>query len=200
MNPVVADAAHALDARSDAHTVVLVEGTSDQLAVEALADRFGRDLVAEGVIVVAMGGATNIGHFIDLLAASRPGIRLAGLYDAGEGPAIRRGLARAGLAPGPTDADLASLGFHACVADLEDELIRALGPDRVEALLDDEGELRSFRILQQQPAQQGRSRARQLRRFMGTRSGRKAHYASVLVGALDLAEVPSPLAGLLADL
>lgn len=36
---------------------VLVEGASDQAAVEALATRRGRDLAAEDVAVVAMGGA-----------------------------------------------------------------------------------------------------------------------------------------------
>ncbi len=199
MNPVVIDASRLLDARADARTVVLVEGASDQLAVETLASRLGRDLAAEGVVVVPMGGATNIGHFLDLLTTERPDLRLAGLYDANEAPAIRRGLQRAGLAPDPPHADLDTVGFHVCVDDLEDELIRALGPARVEELLDAEGELRSFRIFQQQPAQQGRATERQLRRFMGTRSGRKAHYASVLVEALALVEVPRPLARLLAD-
>jgi hypothetical protein len=45
--------------------VVAVEGVSDRSALSTLALRTGRDLDAEGVIVVAMGGATNIGHFLD---------------------------------------------------------------------------------------------------------------------------------------
>jgi hypothetical protein len=199
MNPVVAEAARALDGRVDVATVVLVEGASDELAVETLAVRLGRDLSAEGVVVLAMGGATNIGHFLDLLGSTRPEIRLAGLCDAAEVPAFRRGLERAGLVVHATVHDLELLGFHICVDDLEDELIRALGPARVEELLEAEGELRSFRIFQQQPAQQGRAPEAQLRRFMGTRSGRKAHYASVLVDALDLFHVPRPLARLVAD-
>src|SRR6478609_10862233 len=48
----------------DARAVVLVEGISDQRAVEALAYRAGRDLPAERVVVVAMGGATNIGRYL----------------------------------------------------------------------------------------------------------------------------------------
>ena len=48
--------------------VILVEGVSDQSAVEALAARRGRNLRQEGIFVVPMGGATNIGHFLDLLA------------------------------------------------------------------------------------------------------------------------------------
>ena len=40
--------------------VVLVEGMSDQAAVQTLAERAGRDLRAEGVFVVPMGGATLV--------------------------------------------------------------------------------------------------------------------------------------------
>jgi hypothetical protein len=85
-----------------------------------------------------------------------------------------------------------------CEADLEDELIRALGTARVERVIDDEGELRSLRTLQKQPAQQGRPVEAQLRRFIGTRSGRKLRYARLLVEALDLGHVPRPLDRLLA--
>ena len=75
-----------------------------------------------------MGGATNIGHFLDLFGPRGFGVRLAGLCDEGEEPAFRRGLELAGLAPGPrAGAGTEQLGFFACVADLEDELIRSLG-------------------------------------------------------------------------
>jgi len=47
------------------HSVVLVEGVSDQWALEALAHRRGRDLDAEGVNVVPMGGSKNIGRFLE---------------------------------------------------------------------------------------------------------------------------------------
>ena len=46
--------------------VVLVEGVSDQRALEALAQRRGRDLDAEGISVIPMGGAQAIGHFLDV--------------------------------------------------------------------------------------------------------------------------------------
>ena len=93
----------------------------------------------------------------------------------------------------PTRADLERLGFFVCEADLEDELIRALGPARVEAIIEANGELSTFRTLQRQPAQRGRPIEAQLRRFMGTRSGRKEAYAAYLVEALDLADMPRPL-------
>ena len=61
-----------------------------------------------------------------------------------------------------------------------------------------QGELGSFRTFQKQPAQQGRTDEEQLRRFMGTRSGRKIQYARFLVDALDLTNVPRPLDRVLA--
>ena len=69
-----------------------------------------------------------------------------------------------------------ALGFYVCVEDLEDELIRALGVASVEHVVEAQGELGSFRTLQKQSAQQGRTIEQQLRRFMGTRSYRKIRY------------------------
>ena len=91
-----------------------------------------------------------------------------------------------------------ALGFFVCVADLEDELIRVLGPWRVEEIVEGEGELGSFRTLQKQPEWRGRETHDQLRRFMGSGGSRKIRYASLLVDALDPARVPRPLDGVLA--
>jgi len=180
-----------------ARTVVLVEGVSDQLAVAALAARRGRNLLAEKVFVVPMGGATNIGHFLDRFGPNGANIRLAGLCDEAEVHVFQRGLAQAGLGDAPTRAELESRHFYVCAADLEDELIRALGTATVEQILDAHGDLTAFRTFQQQPAQQGTSTAAHLRRFMGTRGGRKIHYAPVLAGALQPDRVPGPLEDLL---
>jgi hypothetical protein len=195
---LAAAAACARDAPAGPAAVVLVEGVSDQSALAALAERGGRDLQAEGVAIVSMGGATNIGHFLDLLGPRGLDVRLAGLCDAAEEPGFRRGLQRAGLGSGLARADLERLGFFVCVADLEDELIRALGVAAVEQLIEVQGEFGSFRTFQKQPAQRGRTRQGQLRRFMGTRSGRKIQYARLLAEALDPARVPRPLDRLLA--
>ncbi|MFC0865658.1 TOPRIM nucleotidyl transferase/hydrolase domain-containing protein [Sphaerimonospora cavernae] len=182
------------------HTVVLVEGISDRSAVEALAERRGRNLAAEGISVVAMGGATNIGTYAGEFGPPGRDLRLAGLYDAGEEGAFRRGLERAGLGSALDRSDLEALGFFVCVADLEDELIRALGTATVERVVDAEGELSSFRTLQKQPPWRGRGTHDQLRRFLGSGSGRKIRYSVPLVAALDLDRVPRPLDGLLAHL
>jgi hypothetical protein len=178
--------------------VILVEGRSDQAALEALAQRRGRVLGAEGVAVVPMGGATNIGHFLDLLGPHGLGVRLAGLCDAAEEGCYRRALERAGLGTGLSRAGLEALGFYVCAADLEEELIRALGAAAVERVIRAQGEIRSLRILQRQPAQRGHRPDQQLHRFIGTRSGRKSQYARLLVGALDLSRVPRPLDRVLA--
>jgi hypothetical protein len=85
------------------------------------------------------------------------------------------------------------LGFYVCEADLEAELIRALGPDAVEAVVDAEGDLAAFRTLQKQPEWRGRAVDEQLRRFMGSGGSRKIRYARLLVDALDAARVPRPL-------
>jgi hypothetical protein len=190
--------AHALAAGIDSRSVVLVEGISDQLALEALAERRGRDLDAEGVSIVPMGGATNLRSFLDVFGPQGCGVRLAGLCDAGAENGFRRDLERAGLGSDLSRADMESLGFYVCVVDLEDELIRSLGAASVEQIVDAQGELGSFRILQKQPAQKGRSSEEQLRRFMGTRGGRKIRYARLLVDALDLTRVPQPLDRVLA--
>ena len=175
--------------------VVLVEGESDRIAVETLALRRGRNLAAEGVEVMPIGGAQAIGRFLDRL----DGVRVAGLCDAGEEEDFRRGLERAGLGSELDRTEMERLGFYVCVADLEDELIRTLGASTVESVVAAEGDLRSFRTLQKQPAWQGRPVEEQLRRFMGSGGRRKIRYARLLVEALDLDRVPRPLDGVLAS-
>lgn len=173
--------------------VVLVEGLSDRLALEVLARRRGRDLAAEGIRVEAMSGATNIGHYLDRYGPPGLGVIVAGLYDSAEERFFRRGLERVGLRPGPPPDGLEKCGFFGCTPDLEDELIRAIGPEQVEGLVEAEGGIVSFRRLQRQPAQRERSLHDQLRRLMGGRAGGKYHYARLMAEAVDLDRVPRPL-------
>ena len=177
--------------------VILVEGVSDRRALEALAARRGRVLTADGVTVVAMGGAGNIGRFLDRFGPRGSRVVLAGLYDAAEEAAVRRGLERAGFGSVPSRGALERLGFYACIEDLEDELIRALGADRVMEIVEERGELGPFRTLQKQPEWRGRPLDQQLRRFLGN-SNRKIGYAPLLVEALDLSKAPRPLDAVLA--
>ena len=183
---------------TSARAVVLVEGHSDLVALHTLARRCGQDLDADGVEVVAMNGITNTRALATRYGPRGLGLPLAGLYDAAEEGTVRSGLAAAGL-PATDGADgLASLGFHGCSADLEDELIRALGVDGVEAVIEAAGEARSLRLLAGMPAQRGWSRVAVLRRFLGSRSGRKARYAALFVEAIEPGRLPEPLRAVLA--
>ncbi|MET9831200.1 TOPRIM nucleotidyl transferase/hydrolase domain-containing protein [Streptomyces sp. NPDC006385] len=171
-------------------TAVLLEGPSDLAAVETLAARHGRDLPAEGVCVLPMGGAMSVGRYAALLGPPGLGLRLTGLCDEGERRFYDRGLQRA-RAP--------RQGVFVCVSDLEDELIRALGVARVEEIVEAEGELQAWQTFLRQPAQQGRPSQQQMRRFLGTKKGRKIRYGRLLVEALDSQRVPAPLDDLLAS-
>jgi hypothetical protein len=178
-------------------TAVLVEGISDKHAIEVLAERHGRDLEAEGVAVLAMGGAQAIGRFLELYGPRGQNLRLAGLCDVQEEPEFRRGLERAGAGSNLTREDMERLGFFVCVRDLEDELIRAHGADGVVRVAEARGDIQAFRTLQKQPAWNGRPTEEQLRRWMGSGGRRKFHYAAYLVEELALEKMPRPLTGVL---
>jgi len=190
--------ARALAKVDNAVAVVLVEGISDQIALETAAVGRGRDLDAERVVVVPIGGAHAIGRFLTRLGPLGTGVRLAGLCDLREEEIFRRGLVAARVGAPRTRTDLEQLGFYVCVDDLEDELIRAVGTAGVEALFDSQGDLGSFRSLQSQPAWRGREPEAQLRRFLGSGSHRKLRYARLLVdAALGRGVLPRPLDALL---
>ena len=89
------------------------------------------------------------------------------------------------------------LGFYVSVEDLEDELIRAIGAARVEALIDSQGDLGSFRSLQRQPEWRSQPAGAQLRRFLSSGARRKLRYARLLAGSVDLDRLPHPLEALL---
>jgi hypothetical protein len=183
--------ARELAARLSVRAVVLLEGPSDVAAVSALAVSRDRNLAAEGVCVLPMGGAMNAGRFAHLLGPPGLDLRLTGLCDEAERRHYASGWERAGAA---------RQEFFVCAADLEDELIRALGVTRVEELIRAEGDLRALQTFLRQPAQRGRTAQQQLRRFLGTKKGRKIHYGRVLVEALAPDHAPAPLDGLLTSL
>ena len=157
--------------------VVLVEGITDRIALEAVAAKLGRDLTAEGIEIVPIGGAQAIRR----AAAEHDGEPVVGLCDAPEERWFRRVLGDA---------------THVCVENLEDELIRALGAARVEEVVDAQGDLETFRNFQNQPAWRGRSTESQLLRWMHN-GNRHQRYPPLLIGALDPDELPRPLTAVL---
>jgi hypothetical protein len=149
--------------------MILVEGTSDRIALETLAAR----LRLERPEIVVLGGAHAIANYIPL---APPDARLVGLCDATEEPVFRRYLEE----------------VFVCEPDLEGELIRALGTDRALALADP-----SFATLQKQPEYRDQPLETQLRRYLSGRSGNKLRYARLFVEALDLDRIPAPLQGVI---
>lgn len=163
-------------------TFVLVEGESDRIAVEALAVRQGFDLTAADVKVLAVGGA----HALLRVLTTLDGARVAGLYDRAEERSVLQALERAGRA-----AD----GFFACSPDLEGELVRALGVDRMLRLVEERGHLTKFHTYQAQPGKRELELERQLHGWL---HNWKVRYAAPLVEALELDRVPAPLHDVLA--
>jgi Overcoming lysogenization defect protein-like, TOPRIM domain len=161
-------------------SVILVEGVSDRVALEAVAVKLGRDLERESVTIVPIGGAQAVAR----AAQTHAGSSIAGLCDAPEERWFRRALGDA---------------VYVCRENLEDELIRALGPERVEAAILEQGDLETFRTFQNQPAWRGRPHDAQLRRWLHAADRRNSRYPPLLVAALDPVEIPAPLAGVLAS-
>jgi hypothetical protein len=159
---------------SMARVVIAVEGLSDRVVLELLARRRGRDLVAEGIRIVPIGGAHAIWRFV---AELPPDTAVRGLCDANEAYLFRRVLD----------------DVYVCAPDLEGELIRALGVEAVQTVVAVAGGLPSFRKFQHQPAQRGRPLEAQLDRWLRSSSSRYKRYLRLLVEALDLDQVPQPL-------
>ena len=163
-------------------SIVLVEGESDRIAVEALAARRGRNLAVEGVAVVAFGGA----HALERALRSLKAERIAVLYDRGEDAAVRRALDRSDVIPH---------AVYACDPDLEGELVRALGATRMLQLVEERGQLAAFRTYQLQKDKRSLALEAQLHGWL---HNWKVRYAAALVDSLAPDRVPAPLDGVLA--
>ena len=189
----------ALEKAIAAQAIILVEGISDQIAVDTLASRLGRDLDAEDIAVVPVGGAQAVMKFMRAFGPPGDNLFMAGLYDADAADTVRVSLTKAGVGKPGNESDMAALGFHVCVKDLEDELIRAVSPERVVDVVESQGELRAFRTFQRQPEWRGESAADQLHRSIGSKARRSLRYARLLVEVMDLDHAPRPLVSVLAD-
>jgi hypothetical protein len=176
---------------------ILVEGITDAAAVRAMASRAGRDLGAEGVAVVWLGGGGGLEAHLRRLGPDGLGLELLGLCDVDHEARWARRLERAGLGSDLDREAMEAIGFFVCDRDLEDELIKALGVDAVESLIAEQGDLHAFQTLTKQPYHRDGNRLDQLRRFLTSKSGRK-RYIPLLVESLEPGAEPRPLRELLA--
>jgi hypothetical protein len=176
---------------------ILVEGTSDALALSEFARRRGRDLEAEGVPVLTLGGGGGLAPRLAELGPRGRDVPLLGLCDADHERRWAGWLEAAGLGSRPDRDSMERAGFFVCDPDLEGELIRALGVPEVLQLLATDGEAYAWETFLQQPAQQNvrKSDVDLLRRFLGAQSRRKTKYPRLLVAA---GAEPRPLVELLA--
>ncbi|GAA1477842.1 hypothetical protein GCM10009623_22880 [Nocardioides aestuarii] len=163
-----------------ARVVVLVEGESDAVVVRRLLSGRGQD----PEVVVAMGGVTNVRRHAEELRAGGADPVLLALGDVGE----RRYLEK-------VEPPLA--GVFLCDRDLEEELFRALGRDQVLEAIAAIGDEERWATFCGQPEWRDRPVDDQLRRFVGTRSGRKAALADELGRRLRPGAEPPPLVALL---
>jgi len=187
----------ALKKIENCETIILVEGISDQIAIETLALRQERDLDAEGVAVLPIGGAHAVSRYLQRFGPAGEHMDLAGFCDADAAETFRRGLIKAGVGHPQNADEMADVGFHVCVRDLEDELIRAVGPDQVVTVVESQGEFGPFKTFQKQPEWRGRPLDDQLHRFLGSKARRSLRYARLLMSAADLDRVPQPLTAVL---
>jgi hypothetical protein len=145
------------------------------MVLELLARRQGRDLGSEGIEIAAIGGAQAIRRFV---AGLPEGTRVRGLCDRNEAYLFRRVLD----------------DVHVCVPDLEGELIRALGVDRVLEIVDQE----AFAKMRRQPAHRETPVDVALHRWLRASSVRFHRYLPRLAEAVELDAIPRPLADVLA--
>ncbi len=118
--------------------VLLVEGQSDAAAVQVLSRSL--DLPLRASSVVAMHGITNLRRHLQVLSPAERA-RVGVLHDAGETRHVENIL----------EGRDATVPTFVCMADLEDELIRALGTGRAVEVVEDGGDEAAWRTIGRQP-------------------------------------------------
>lgn len=102
--------------------VVLVEGASDRIVLQRIAEVTDQELDRLGASVIELDGAGDVGYVLSLFGGQGFQVPLLFLIDqdAAADTAAKLGVSVAGLE---------ASGVHVCVRDLEDEYVRAIGPD-----------------------------------------------------------------------
>ena len=119
---------HALIEPLTARRVVLVEGVSDRILLERVAELTNADLNRRGVSVVDLGGAQLFSKAYDFFGPGGFDVPLCGLVDQDARSAWAEKV-------GVTPVELPSRGYVVCDPDLEGVYIDALGVDVVVGML-----------------------------------------------------------------
>jgi putative ATP-dependent endonuclease of OLD family len=107
-----------------AHRITAVEGISDRILLQRVAELTGRNLDRLGVSIVETGGSGSMGAIIKLFGTAGFDIPLTILIDADASAETAKKL-------GIAEADLAANGVWVSSPDLEAEYVAALGADVV---------------------------------------------------------------------
>lgn len=177
-----------------ARRVVLVEGVSDMLVVEGLAQRRGQNLSGAGVAVVPVGGAGVFDVHHQLYGPRGLQLNLAGLCDRAEERYVQAALEADGAGRNLDQATRERLGFFVCDSDLEDELLDSIGDPAVTQLIAANGHANDLALYAGQPPNRARTQHENLLGFLRRR---KVEYAPLLTDAVDMTRIPRPLEGLL---
>lgn len=189
--------ATALARAAGARAVVLVEGISDQIAIDATARRLGRDLAESGVVVVPIGGA----HAVAAFAARfdhEGGPVVLGLCDRAEAGLFDRALGSRSEPKVESGATRERVVF-VCEPDLEAELIAAIDPADLLGLLDTHGDLDAFGTMSRQQVWRKRPFEARIHRWIRSHARRSSLYAGRIIEALDPTHMPGPLVNLVAS-
>ena len=101
--------------------VVLVEGASDRIVLQRVAELTECDLDRLGVSVIELAGAGDVGYVLSLFGQNGFQVGLSFLIDQDAVTATAEKL-------GVAEADLEAHDVYVCQRDLEDEYVRAIGP------------------------------------------------------------------------
>ena len=145
-----------------------------------------------------MDGGGGFDAYVKALGPAGLRLELLGLCDLDHEAHWASWLEDAGFGSGLDRTAMEALGFFVCDRDLEDELIKTLGVANVESVIAAQGESAALQVFGQQPAHRNEGRNDQLRRFFGTKAGRKARYAPLLADATSPGAEPRPLREVLA--
>ncbi|MFB9319784.1 ATP-dependent nuclease [Cryptosporangium minutisporangium] len=128
-----------------AHKIFFVEGQSDVIVVETVADLMGLRLDRAGVAIVGLDGGSSFPSAYRLLSTPGFGVPASGMVDEDKRTTWADGL---GVDPGALEAQ----GYLVCQPDLEAMYIDALGVPRVLELLRASPDVKERSILQMSAA------------------------------------------------